>query len=80
MLYQICFWTIYRNENPSQICVIQLQQLRKTGFNDEQRNINALIRTGGNVNAAIQHLIGPQAPNKNTKNDYNNPTKNKLQT
>eukprot|EP01084_Bolivina_argentea_P106227 190157_1 len=63
-----------QNENPSQIYVIQLQQLRNMGFNDEQRNINALIRTGGNVNAAIQHLIG-QPSNDNTKNDENNSNK-----
>merc|ERR1712228_893514 len=58
------------NGNPSQIYVIQLRELRNMGFNDEQRNINALIASGGNVAAAIQHLIGDNSSN-NTDNDKN---------
>ncbi len=47
------------------------------GFNDEQRNINALIASGGNVGGAIQHLIGPQTSNDKTKHDGNDNNSNK---
>merc|ERR1712154_221495 len=56
------------NENPSQIYVIQLRELRNMGFNDEQRNINALIASGGNVAAAVQYLL-EHTPTPNTSND-----------
>merc|ERR1711972_1289403 len=45
------------NADPSQIYVLQLQELRNMDFNDQERNINALVLTGGNVAAAVQHLI-----------------------
>ena len=60
------------NENPSQIYVIQLRELNNMGFNDEQRNISALIATGGNVSAAIQHLVNENDDNDNNDNDNNN--------
>lgn len=41
------------------------------GFNDQQRNINALIATNGNVSAAIQYLLN------NQDNDTNNNSKKK---
>ena len=64
------------NENPSQIYVIQLRELRNMGFNDEQRNINALIATGGNVPAAIQHLITPTTTSNNNNNNDSNDNNN----
>merc|ERR1712129_164285 len=45
------------NADPSQIYVSQLQELRNMGFDDQERNINALVLTGGNVAAAVQRLI-----------------------
>ena len=36
----------------------QLEQLREMGFFDPQANINALIATNGNVNAALERLLG----------------------
>ena len=36
----------------------QLEQLREMGFYDPQANINALIATNGNVNAALERLLG----------------------
>jgi len=35
----------------------QLQQLQDMGFNDRERNIQALQQTGGNVNAAVDRLL-----------------------
>ena len=35
----------------------QLSQLNSMGFNDAQANIQALIATGGNVQAAIDRLL-----------------------
>ena len=35
----------------------QLEQLREMGFYDPQANINALIATNGNVNAALERLL-----------------------
>ena len=35
----------------------QLQQLQDMGFNDRERNIQALQQTGGNLNAAIDRLL-----------------------
>lgn len=38
-------------------CQDQLRQLNEMGFTDYSRNIAALRRTGGNVEAAIEMLI-----------------------
>lgn len=35
----------------------QLQQLKDMGFYDEQKNLEALIATNGNVNAAVERLL-----------------------
>merc|ERR1712083_436463 len=55
------------NADPSQIYVLQLQELRNMGFNDQERNINALVLTGGNVAAAVQHLIDNNDPAPDSK-------------
>jgi len=36
---------------------VQLQQLQDMGFYDASSNINALLATGGNVNAAVERLL-----------------------
>jgi ubiquilin len=36
----------------------QLQQLKDMGFSDGAANLQALMNTGGNVNAAIERLLG----------------------
>jgi len=43
---------------PEQRYQIQLEQLSSMGFNNRAANIQALISTGGDVNAAIERLIG----------------------
>ncbi|XP_066921093.1 ubiquilin-1-like isoform X1 [Clytia hemisphaerica] len=43
---------------PEQRFQIQLEQLANMGFHDRNANIQALISTGGDVNAAIERLIG----------------------
>jgi len=43
---------------PEQRFQIQLEQLANMGFHDRSANIQALISTGGDVNAAIERLIG----------------------
>jgi len=49
------------HSNPSQLYTQQLQELRSMGFEDEQRNCNALVATGGNVAAAVQYLLDQQS-------------------
>ena len=36
----------------------QLQQLQDMGFPDAEANLQALVRTRGNVNAAVERLLG----------------------
>jgi len=43
---------------PEQRFQIQLEQLMSMGFHDRAANIQALLSTGGDVNAAIERLIG----------------------
>jgi ubiquilin len=43
---------------PEQRFQIQLEQLSTMGFHDRAANIQALSSTGGDVNAAIERLIG----------------------
>lgn len=38
----------------------QLEQLNSMGFIDREANLQALIATGGDVNAAIERLLGSQ--------------------
>lgn len=42
---------------PEERFQVQLQQLNDMGFWDPQKNIRALLATGGNVNAAIEYLL-----------------------
>lgn len=43
---------------PEQLYATQLSQLQEMGFFDTQENIRALSSTSGNVNAAIERLLG----------------------
>jgi len=43
---------------PEQRFQIQLEQLSTMGFHDRAANIQALLSSGGDVNAAIERLIG----------------------
>ena len=36
----------------------QLQQLRDMGFPNDAANVQALVRTSGNVNGAVERLLG----------------------
>lgn len=45
------------NEPPNVRFASQLEQLKEMGFYDEAENIQALLATGGNVNAAIERLL-----------------------
>merc|ERR1712003_38268 len=56
------------NNNASQLYVIQLRELRNMGFHDEQRNINALVASGGNVAIAVQHLVNDNTSNTSSDN------------
>lgn len=38
----------------------QLQQLNAMGFVNREANLQALIATGGDINAAIERLLGSQ--------------------
>jgi ubiquilin len=40
----------------------QLLQLNDMGFWDVQANITALLRTGGNVHAAVEYLLAQPPP------------------
>lgn len=46
------------NRPPEERYATQLQQLNDMGFYDFDRNIQALRRTGGSVNGAIEYLLG----------------------
>jgi ubiquilin len=45
------------DEPPNVRFASQLEQLKEMGFYDESENIQALLATGGNVNAAIERLL-----------------------
>jgi len=47
-----------QNVQPEIIYREQLAQLNAMGFGDAQRNINALVDTGGNLQAALNRLLG----------------------
>ena len=38
---------------------VQINQIKEMGFENEEDIIQALIKTNGNVNAAIERLTGP---------------------
>jgi ubiquilin len=43
---------------PEQLYASQLSQLQEMGFLDPQENVRALVAVGGNVNAAVERLLG----------------------
>lgn len=43
---------------PEELYATQLAQLQEMGFFDTQENIRALRATSGNVNAAVERLLG----------------------
>ena len=44
--------------NPRETYAIQLQSLVEMGFPNEEANLQALAATGGNVEAALERLLG----------------------
>ncbi|ONK79830.1 uncharacterized protein A4U43_C01F10560 [Asparagus officinalis] len=46
------------NVPPEELYATQLSQLQEMGFYDTQENIRALTATAGNVNAAVERLLG----------------------
>ncbi|OAP11457.1 hypothetical protein AXX17_AT2G12360 [Arabidopsis thaliana] len=46
------------NVPPEERYATQLQQLQEMGFYDRAENIRALLATNGNVNAAVERLLG----------------------
>ncbi|KAL1188498.1 Ubiquitin domain-containing protein DSK2b [Cardamine amara subsp. amara] len=46
------------NVPPEELYATQLQQLQEMGFYDRAENIRALLATNGNVNAAVERLLG----------------------
>ncbi|KAK3153193.1 hypothetical protein QOZ80_2BG0169080 [Eleusine coracana subsp. coracana] len=46
------------NVPPEELYATQLTQLREMGFIDTAENIQALVATAGNVNAAVERLLG----------------------
>ncbi|OAP08006.1 hypothetical protein AXX17_AT2G12340 [Arabidopsis thaliana] len=46
------------NVPPEERFATQLQQLQEMGFYDRAENIRALLATNGNVNAAVERLLG----------------------
>ena len=46
------------NRPPEERCENQLRQLNDMGFYDFDRNVEALRRTGGSVQGAIEYLLG----------------------
>ncbi|KAI3888535.1 hypothetical protein MKW92_035064 [Papaver armeniacum] len=51
------FWSV-----PEELYATQLSQLQEMGFFDTQENIRALRATSGNVNAAVERLLGGGNP------------------
>ena len=48
------------SQDPAVRFAAQLQQLQDMGFSDGAANLQALVRTNGNVNAAVERLLsGP---------------------
>merc|ERR1712173_183559 len=46
------------NRPPEEKYATQLSQLEQMGFSNKQNNIAALVATGGNLNAAVDRLVG----------------------
>ncbi len=55
-------WVLYfvavNTVAPEQLYASQLSQLQEMGFLDPQENVRALVAVGGNVNAAVERLLG----------------------
>jgi ubiquilin len=55
-------WVLYlvavNSVAPEQLYASQLSQLQEMGFLDTQENVRALVAVGGNVNAAVERLLG----------------------
>jgi ubiquilin len=45
------------SEPPEQRFASQITQLEEMGFSERDRNIRALLATGGDVQAAIEYLL-----------------------
>lgn len=43
---------------PEERFQVQLQQLQDMGFTNASQNVRALLATGGNVNSAIEYILG----------------------
>jgi hypothetical protein len=55
----LLFSSLYSKKTaPEERYRAQLQQLMEMGFTDQQANLQALIAVGGNVQAAIERLLG----------------------
>ena len=54
----LCLYSVPLQQPPEVRFRLQLEQLSNMGFVDRARNIQALISTGGDVNAAIERLLG----------------------
>jgi len=46
------------SEEPAVRYASQLQQLQAMGFSDDAASLRALVATGGNINAAVERLLG----------------------
>ncbi|KII93000.1 hypothetical protein PLICRDRAFT_170800 [Plicaturopsis crispa FD-325 SS-3] len=44
--------------SPEERFQVQLQQLQDMGFSNASQNVRALLATGGNVNSAIEYILG----------------------
>lgn len=47
------------NVDPATRFATQLQQMRDMGFTDQERAIEALTRTNGDVTAAVERMLAP---------------------
>ena len=48
----------FKKIDPEERFKNQLQQLNEMGFTNKEQNIQALLATNGNVQAAIERLLG----------------------
>ncbi|KTF85032.1 hypothetical protein cypCar_00018081 [Cyprinus carpio] len=53
-------WSLSQTQTPEVRFQQQLEQLSSMGFINREANIQALIATGGDINAAIERLLGSQ--------------------
>lgn len=43
---------------PEERFQVQLQQLQEMGFTNASQNVRALLATGGNVQSAVEYILG----------------------